>query len=275
EAVNRGDFLLVLGELHPAWVPFDSAIFSPWHPDPAALRAALDADLGPARVRVLYPEGFPRQTGRTRHGLDAAGDVELTFDATRGAAADRLTPATSVLVEQDGGELSAVFPDGRRWPLIEIFGNVLGAMLLDSFKLLAPTAHLPRVTIDRLVVARRTWRTTVADTGLAEVTGERDRFLAVRRWRHRLGLPERCFVKIGTETKPCYFDLTGPLYAQTLCSMLRTAAQTGGDVSVVVGELLPDTSDAWLTDAAGHRYVSELRLQIIDEATYRSTGEPT
>jgi hypothetical protein len=269
DALNRGEFLLVLGELHPATLPFDSAVLTPFHPDPPALRAGFDADLGPARVRVLYPEGFPRQATRTTYALTGPLDRQLGIDTARGADVDRLVPATAVRVERDGDALTAVLPDGTRWPLMEIFANLLGSLLLDSFKLLDPAPHTPRITIDRLVVARRTWRTTVGESGLAGVTGEPERFLAVRRWRARLGLPERVFIKVGTEVKPCFVDLTGPLYAQSLCAMVDAAAKSGPDVALVVGELLPEPADAWVTDAEGRGYVSELRLQITDPATYR------
>lgn len=171
DALNRGEFLLVLGELHPAHVPFDSAVFVPFHPDPVALRAGLDADLGPARVRVLYPEGFPRVTTRTTYGLNSAADRQLGIDTARGGEIDRLVPATEVRVVPAGDRLEAVLPDGSRWPLVEVFANLLGSLLLDSFKLLDPAPHTPRITIDRLVVARRTWRTTVGDSGLAGVKG--------------------------------------------------------------------------------------------------------
>ncbi|MFU8874621.1 lantibiotic dehydratase [Micromonospora sp. SL4-19] len=266
DALNRGDFLLVLGELHPALATFDSVVLTPFHPDPAELRAGLDADLGPVRLRVLYPANFPRTTTRTTYELTAPQDRQIGIDTVRGADLDRMVPATAVFVERVGAEFVAAFPDGRRWPLTEVFGNLLAALLLDSFKLLDAAPHTPRITIDRLVVVRRTWRTTVAECGLAGVAGEPERYLAVRRWRHRLGLPERVFVKVGTEVKPCYVDLTGPLYAQSLCAMVDAAARTGPDVAVVVSELLPDPERSWVTDAQGRGYVNELRLQITDPA---------
>ncbi|MER7418916.1 lantibiotic dehydratase [Micromonospora peucetia] len=268
DALNRGEFHLVLGELHPAMVPFDSAVFAPLHPDPAALRAGIDADLGPARLRLLPPEGFPRQTTRTTWHLRGPDDQQVGIDTARGADVTGLVAASAVRVEPDADRLVAVLPDGARWPLVEVFANLLGALLLDSFKLLAPAPTTPRITIDRLVVARRTWRTTVAGSGLAGVTGEADRYLAVRRWRDRLGLPERVFVKVGTEVKPCYVDLTGPLYAQSLCAMADAAARSAPDVSLTVSELLPAPADAWVTDATGAGHVSELRLQITDPAAY-------
>ncbi|MFI7673416.1 lantibiotic dehydratase [Actinophytocola sp. NPDC049390] len=262
--------LLVLGELHPAYNPFDSALFSPWHPDQQALRAAHHAEFGP-RTRMLYPDDAPRNTGRARHGLNTPGDCELGVVDARGAG-PHLVPATSILVEDRDGELTAVLPDGRTWPLVEAFGHVLTVVLLDSFKLVGPAATSPRIVLDQLVVARRTWRTTVAATGLADVTGERDRFLATRAFRQRLGLPERVFVKLGTETKPTYVDLAGPGFVQVLCTMLRTARQSGPDVPVTITEQLPSTADSWLPDAHGGRYVSELRFQLTDPAQYSPSG---
>ncbi|SCG49776.1 lantibiotic dehydratase [Micromonospora halophytica] len=268
-AIDRGDFLLVLGELHPSAVAYDSAVLTPFHPDPAALRAALDVDLGPARLRVLWPESWPRRTTRTTHALTGPADRELGIDTARGGDLDRLVPATAVVVQRDGHELTAVFPDGSRWPLMEIFANLLGSLLIDAFKLVDPAPHTPRITIDRLVVARRTWRTTAGGCGLAGHGDETARYLAVRRWRAAHDLPERVFVKVGTEVKPCYVDLTGPLYAQSLCAMVDAAARTGPEVAVVVTELLPAPADAWVPDAAGRGHVSELRLQITDPATYQ------
>ena len=267
--LDRGEFLLVLGELHPATIPYDSAVLTPFHPDPAALRAGLDADLGPARVRVLYPQGWPRLATRTTYALTGPADRQVGIDTARGGDVDRLVPATAVRVEAESGELVAVFPDGGRWPLMEVFASLLTSLLLDSFKLLDPAPHSPRITIDRLVVARRTWRTTADGCGLAGHTTETARYLAVRRWRAALDLPERVFVKVGTEVKPCYVDLTGPLYAQSLCAMVDAAVKTGPGVAVVVTELLPDPARSWVTDAEGRGYVSELRLQITDPASYR------
>ncbi|SBT39350.1 lantibiotic dehydratase [Micromonospora auratinigra] len=268
-ALNRGEFLLVLGELHPATVPYDSAVLTPFHPDPVALRAALDADLGPARLRVLYPEGWPRLATRTTYALAGPADRQLGIDTARGGDVERLVPATAVRVEAVAGDLVAVFPDGGRWPVTEVFASLLGALLVDSFKLLDPAPHTPRITIDRLVVNRRGWRTTAGGCGLAGHRTEAERYLAVRRWRTALDLPERVFVKVGTEVKPCYVDLTGPLYAQSLCAMVDAALKTGPDVPVTVTELLPEPARSWVTDAAGHGYVSELRLQITDPAPYR------
>jgi hypothetical protein len=256
---------VVLGELHAAWASFDCEVFTPSHPDVERLRAALDADLGGRRVRLLTPNEWPRRTSRVAESLVGPTDRQLAFLPAAGADPDRVLPTVDLTVVDRDGDLVAVASDGQSWTLDEVFAGPLTMHAVDGFKLVAAAPHTPRITLDRLVVARETWRTTVGGTGLADVTGERGRFLAVRRWRRALGLPEQVYVKLGTETKPCFLDLSSPHHASAFCSMLRTARTDGGDaVSVTVSEMLPTPEQAWVPDAAGRRYFSELRLHLVD-----------
>jgi surfactin synthase thioesterase subunit len=265
EALARGEFTVVLGELHTAWATFDCDVFTPAHPDPERLRAALTEDLGTRRVRPLYPIDWPRRTSRVAESLVGPTDVRLAFAPAPAAEHERVIATAALEVSEVDDELVAADPAGPRWPLVEVFSQLIAAHAADAFKLTTPAAHTPRITVDRLVVGRETWRTTVGATGIATAKGERDRYLAVRRWRLALGLPDRVFVKLGTETKPCYVDLTSPQYTSLLCVMVRTAIVEGGqDVPLVVSELLPGPEEAWVPDAAGRRYVSELRMQIVD-----------
>jgi len=261
EALGRGEFFAVLGELHAAWPTFDAALFTVGHSDAESLRRALAADLGPDRVRPLYPPDYPRTGGRLTHSLAGPTDRQLAFADAPGADRARLLPATAAIVSDVDGELLVTAPDGSTWPLIEVFSALVAMHAAEAFKVLTDRPHTRRITVDRLVLARETWRVTAQETGLVDVTDPVDRYLAVRRWRAALGLPERVFVRVATELKPTYVDLTSPLYATRLCRLLRAAS---GDVPVVVTELLPGPEHAWLTDAGGRRYVSELRLQVCD-----------
>ncbi|MFD0598460.1 hypothetical protein ACFQZ4_44350 [Catellatospora coxensis] len=125
------------------------------------------------------------------------------------------------------------------------------------------------MSIGRLVVHRQTWRTTVADCArAADLPDEAARYLAVRRWRDRLGLPEQVFVRVGTEVKPVYVDFTSPAYVAAFVAMVRAASRAGGaGVPLTVSEMLPGPEQAWVPDAAGRRYFSELRMAIRDPAT--------
>nr|WP_030502631.1 thioesterase domain-containing protein [Micromonospora purpureochromogenes] len=265
DALRRGDYTVVLGELHAAWSSFDCAVFTPSHPDVERLRDALAADLGQRRVRLLFPADWPRRTSRTAESLTGPTDRHLAFLDAPGADPARVLPTVDLVVDDVDGELVATASDGQRWPLTEIFAEPFSAHAVDGFKLVAAAPYTPRITVDRLVLARQTWRTTVGESGLAVPNGERERFLAVRDWRRRLGLPEQVYVKFGTETKPCFVDLSAPAFATTLCAMARAARVDGGDdVSFTVSEMLPAPEQAWVPDGAGRRYFSELRLHITD-----------
>ncbi|MEV1329756.1 thioesterase domain-containing protein [Micromonospora costi] len=264
-ALARGDYTVVLGELHAAWPSFDCQVFTPSHPDVERLRAALAEDLGERRIRLLFPTDWPRRTSRVAEALIGPTDRQLAFLPAPGADPARVLPTVALTVTDDAGRLVATAPDGQRWPLTEVFSGLLAAHAVDGFKLVAAAPYTPRITLDRLVVARQTWRTTVGECGLGTVTGERERFLAVRRWRRRLGLPEWVYAKLGTETKPCFVDLSSPAFANMFCAMVRAARTDGGDgTSLVVSEMLPTPDDAWVPDAQGKRYFSELRLHIVD-----------
>lgn len=265
EAVERGEFTIVLGELHMSLAAFDTHFFMLGHPAPEELIEAMRSDVPVSRVALATPDDWPRTTAREAEWLAGAFDVQLGFTPASGVDRDRLLPVTALTVVAEEGGLVARAPDGRRWPLIEMFAGLLWMHAFDTWKLAGAGPHTPRVTVDGLVLVRETWRTTVAETGLADVTAERERYLAVRRWRRACGLPERIFMRVDTETKPCYFDLSSPLYARILCNMLGSARDRGGpDVALAISEMLPDQGQAWLTDAEGRRYTSELRVQIRD-----------
>jgi hypothetical protein len=286
DALRRGDFTVVLSELHIAWATCGSELFASAHPDPARLRAAYTADVGGGRIYPLLPADWPRNTPRLAFAFEDPGDIQLGFAAAPGADPERLLPVTQVSVATSGGSLVARGPGGRTWPLAEMFARPLAEVTVNALKLAMfsgpethptaalsgpethPTAapsHTPRVTIDRVVVAREAWQTTAAAAGVGDAGSARERYLAVRRWRRELGLPEQVFVTIGTETKPVFTDLTSPLYMESLGVMLRAARRAGGDeVPVVLTEMLPPCDQAWVPDAAGRRYLSELRLHVTD-----------
>jgi len=263
--VNRGKFTVVLGELHVAWATNASGLFVAGHRDPEELRDAHVNDVGRGRLRPLLPTDWPRHTARLAFALADPSDVQLAFAQAPGAELGRTLAVSALTVNRIEGRLVVRTADGRSWPLAEVFARQLSELAVDTFKLAGDSPYTPRITIDQMVVTRRAWRTSVAECALATVVNDRERYLAARAWRRRHDFPERVFVKISTETKPTFVDFTSPLYVDSFAAMLRSAWLTHGEkVSVAVTEMLPDIDQTWVPDAAGSRYVSELRLHIRD-----------
>ncbi|MFJ1592248.1 lantibiotic dehydratase [Kitasatospora albolonga] len=265
ESLAAGEYTVVLGELHAAYLTLCTGVFSWAHPRPRSLRSAIDRDLGMGRVQVLLPEDFPRMTARVADLLWSPDHWQLGYAPAHGAEHSRLLPVTAMTVTERDGDLVARHADGQEWPLLEVFADFLSMHTADAFKLVTAGPHTPRVSIDRLVVERETWRSTVGATGLATAKGYAARYLAARRWAAELGLPDRVFIRLGTEIKPTYADLTSPALMNSLASMARRAQQDGGPgVEVVVTEALPLPEETWVPDASGRTYCSELRLQFRD-----------
>jgi hypothetical protein len=262
-----GRVSFILGELHAAWNALDSEFFIRAHEDPAALLEYQARDVPLGRVLPVHPENWPRVTPRTCAGLRHPADWQLGFVPAPGAEPARLLPTTALTVSAVEGsdDLQVRTADGRAWPLTEVFAELLSIHCVDAFKLLGSFPHSPRVWIDNMVVARETWRHTVAELDFAKLNDERERYLRVREWTAALGLPDRVFAKISTEVKPIYVDFTSPTYIAVLCMAIRAGLRTGGpEAAVTISEMLPTPPQAWVPDAEGHRYVSELRLLVVD-----------
>ncbi|HUA28990.1 MAG TPA: lantibiotic dehydratase [Streptosporangiaceae bacterium] len=267
DELNAGRFFVVLSELHVAFATnaYGASVIA--HPDPPSLRAALAADMGGGRVRPLLPADWPRNTARLAFALGNSEDVQLGILPAPGANPDQLLPITAVSVSEARGTLVAKASDGRCWPLTVIFAQSLSEVAVDVFKHACAGPHTPRIIIDNMVVSRETWRPSLSASGLTDGGSESERFLAVRRWRQVLGLPERVFVAVASEVKPMFVDLTSLQYVASLLHMLRAArAADGDDVAFTVTEMLPLPRHAWVPDARGRRYLSELRLQVRDPA---------
>jgi Lantibiotic dehydratase, N terminus len=270
EALNRGEFTIVLGELHLSWLALDSAASTDRHPQPARLVAAAAEDVGP-QFRPLFPTWWPLYSARIAPSLGVT-DYQLAFTHAPGADPARVVPITALEVTDRGGALTALARDGRSWPLLDVFAVPVSWSGVEALKQASAGPHSPRITVDRLVIARETWRTTIGASGLT-VTERLPEYLAARRLRRALGLPDKLFAKLSTEIKPVYLDLTSPRYLSAFCAMLRAARQKAGDdVEIVFTEMLPDAGDAWVPGPDGQRYFSELRIQLRDPMAARGTG---
>lgn len=266
EQFRDGGFTAVLGELHAAWNAMDSSCLRDGHPNPQQLHDNVAADLPGGRVLPLLPDTWPRLTSRTSPALDGPDDLHLAFVNAPGAPDRGLLASTALSVVPDGDGLLVRHDDGREWPLVELLAGLLAIHTVDAFKLMGAFRHSPRVWIDSMVVARETWRRTVSELGLfTGIDDERERYLAVQRWRRELGLPDRVFVGIATETKPVYADLTSPLHIRALSTMLRSGLRSAGpDTPVTISEMSPTPEESWVPDAEGRVYASELRIVAVD-----------
>jgi hypothetical protein len=263
DALRRGDFDLVLGELHVAINTLEARVFVEQHPDPARLLAAAGADHS-GRVVTIPRKDSPFVTSRTCPPT-ALPSPAFTYvcagdDALEPPAGAAVLPAAGLLVSRDGADLVVTCAaSGARLAFIEAIGDVMTSMVGSAFRPIGPAPHQPRITIDRLVLAREAWTFAMADAAWAFAKDEAQRYAQARRWRQQHGLPEAVFYKVPTEDKPFAADFRSLTLVNLLAKNVRQAKEAGF-ASFGVSEMLPGAGQLWLPDAAGERYTCELRF---------------
>ncbi|HEY9404142.1 MAG TPA: lantibiotic dehydratase [Pyrinomonadaceae bacterium] len=270
EAIRRGEYRFVLGELHLGVNTLGAAFFHEQHPAPEELIRAVDSDLPEPRLERLRGHSEPKLNSRSLIALIAPKDYHLALSAdTFGAPAAQTVTIGSLVVERQDGELMLRTRDGGlKYELVEALGGLLSNLSFNSFRLLEPRAHTPRITIDRLVICRETWRFAPAEMAFAHEKDEGARFIAARRWAREHGMPRFVFTKSPIEVKPFYVDFASPIYVNIFAKVVRRTLELGGDDSLIlVSEMLPTADRSWLPDHEGQHYTSELRIVALDLLT--------
>jgi hypothetical protein len=267
EAIQRGEYLLTIGELHLATNTVGAASFMSQHPAPEELVRAVEHDFPEPRPLPVKPASWPNSNVRTCIALSSPKDlhVEFAHDSILPGAPNVLRIA-DLLAEDVDGTLMMRTRDGRTsFPVLEAIGEGLSSVAVNAMKMLAPARHNPRVTVDRLVIARESWSFGREEFDFAHVEDEAERFLAARAWAKTHGMPRFVFVKVPTETKPFYLDFDSPLYVDILSKLIRQMeGRPKSEAMITVSEMLPTPDQTWLPDAEGNRYTSELRMVAVD-----------
>ena len=267
EALARGDVDVVLGELHCASNTLEGRVFAAQHPAVERLREAAKASGVDDRILVVPRRGSALTSARISRAVEVLLPSYTylftgapAFPTPPGAA---VVPVTDLSVRRRGDALVVAHRHGEEYRFLEVIGDPLAALFLNGFRPVAGGPHRPRVTIDRLVLAREQWTFPARDLTWASVFDEGRRYALARRWRAAHGMPERCFYRVPTERKPVAVDFRSLVLVNQFAKMIRRSAETGPAATVTVTEMLPDVDRLWLSDADGARYTAELRAVAV------------
>jgi len=279
EAIRRGDYRFVLGELHVAANTLSANLFVAQHPSPGDLVAGMERDVPEPCVFPTLPKSWrqgesdallgvklPGLTGRLDFGLATAKDLFLEVTpAPPGLPRNRVLSVVEHFVEPGESGLQVVSLTGRRFDLLDFLQTAIATQIAGAFRIFPPQAHLPRVLVDRLIVWRESWALPAAALEFAKAATAAARFSAARRWADRRDLPRLLFVKAPHERKPFFLDLESPLSVEIFTREARRAmdrSRVGAHFGF--SEMVPGPEEVWLPDAAGQRYTSELRMVAFD-----------
>ncbi|MCC6606144.1 MAG: lantibiotic dehydratase [Anaerolineae bacterium] len=270
EAINLGAYQFVLGEMHMSLNTLQNPFFVVLHPQPEKIVVANECDLPDPLVMNINPRKWQWVTARTADYLWRPKDYRLAFTDDACAPPNaQVIIIGELIVEEVDGELIVRTRDGRfHAEITRFFATALSIEVINSFSMLPAAAHTPRITIDKLIACRETWRMDAKEMGFAYEKLETERYLAVRRWAKAVGLPRFIFVKSPVEWKPFYLDFESPALAENFAKVVRKTAENQDEEEgtvLTLTEMVPQTDQVWLPDAAGNCYTSELRIVVVDQ----------
>jgi hypothetical protein len=258
----RGDYRVVLGEVHPGVNTLLAHVAYRLHPERAAFCAAYDADMEMVCIA-------PIQTGvnRAMNSPLSPRHRHVEFGAVRSwRPRAQVHFAGDLYVEAVGDQLRVRSRiDDIDYDIVAFMDQYLGAESMSHFKLLPRRPYTPRITIDQLVIARERWHVEPTEfRALTEATSEADRIKRVHAWARRLGVPRHVFATVPHEPKPIYIDFSSPVLVDVFVRMLAKATALG------LSEMLPAHDELWLPDADHNAYTCELRIAAVDPVAWSS-----
>jgi len=271
EAIRRGEYFFVLGEVHVCVNTLNGSLFVAQHPRPEEFAQAMASDFPEARPVLMVPRTFTRVTNRTADGWNSPHDyqIEVSQDSIYAGDRSQTIPVSDFVVKNLDGRIVVCTRDGRlQFDAIDFFAETLSRAAVNSYdflRVVGSDGHSPRITIDRMVVARESWRFPAQSLDFIHEEDEHLRYLQARRWMHQHNLPRFVFFKVAVEVKPVYLDFESPIYVEILVKMIRKAlASDQADAPVLFSEMVPDHGQLWLPDAKGNTYTNEFRLVVKD-----------
>lgn len=270
QALAAGDCRFVLGELHTAFNSVESRAVVEQSPDRTHLLAMAEAVGRGRRVMLMAPRAWGSVTARTSPP-SALLSAQFTYWAVGGDDVCDLPsapmPVAALTVGRGpDGLVVTCGAGGLVLPLAEVLGDYLSGAVVNTFGVLPTAPHTPRVTIDDLVVARETWRMPARRLNWVFQLDERRRYLQMRAWLRRHGIPRHAFYSVSVETKPAFVDFTSIPLVNALAGVVRRMAEEAPDDDITLSEMLPDTRHAWLPGPDGKPHTCELRF-VVTEGT--------
>jgi hypothetical protein len=250
DAVRRGDFLIVLGDLHGGYNPLVQGLFAHRHPRPGAIAARTASEIGP-RVELLPPRSGPVDMSARMFPVYAEGDVLVVSGDEPTPPGTRAVQIADVVLT--GGEITD-HERTFRLPLAELLYFPIFVSAVRSFDPVGDDEP-GRRTIGRTVIRRARW--TAPAHELAAAGND------LANWARRRGLPRRVFARSPLERKPMLVDFQSPALRRVLRRWSAATAERAPGARIELTEMLPGPGECWLEDDAG-LHTSELRLVAVD-----------
>jgi hypothetical protein len=249
DALREGDFLVVLGDLHPGANPLMQGLFANRTPIAGMFEERVSRELGP-RIELLPPRRGPVEMSARLFPVYGKGDTVVVVPGEPEPVGTRAIDMRDLAVE--GGAVldrAGTF----RVELAQLLCLPIFVSAIRTFELVGVEVT-DRVTLGRTVIRRASWSMPARELTSAE---------AIEDWASSRELPRRVFARSPLERKPRFVDFESPVLCRTLARWATATAAAAPTAEIEFSEMLPEAEDCWLEDDFG-RHSSELRVVAVD-----------
>lgn len=258
--VERGEYKIVIGEVHPAVHTVSQPIAQPFCPYTKEVEQEVQELLSP---RALVISDSPETYQRSHIDWLNVPALMQVILPTGGGHVDsaRKVPSGGGLVVLDGCSLK--YQDrgsGLVQDLLTVIPSTMHRICFGLAGELLGQVDDRRLTMDRIVLKRRSWYLT--EDRLPEISEPSETlsgFLAWRRWASSVGLPRHVFVKCESEPKPVFVDFCNTFSLDLLASLSKKKEP------MRISEMSPSPDELWLDDGRG-RYCAEFRTSYVSKS---------
>jgi hypothetical protein len=248
-----GDFLAVIGEIHPGVHAVAQPVARPFCPDREAVDRDVERLLAPFSMVLVDPPATYHRSDINWPTTPSLHEIVVPGASSR-LPPERQVPAADVAVTNVQGRMFAIdINSGRRCDLLMAMPSLFQRLLFELASDVLGSGYSGRITCGKVVLKRHSW--LLANRDLAAVPGSnKDAALAcaVRRWAAGAGVPRFAFFKAADEPKPMFIDFDNAAAIELFARTLRRAG------SVLISEMLPAPDGVWLSHAQG-RLTCEFR----------------
>ncbi|MFD3525658.1 lantibiotic dehydratase [Streptomyces sp. NPDC058653] len=259
EALDSGDFRIVIGEVHPGVLTALQPVAMPFLDEASAKWAHAEADrlLAPGRTLLAAGDETYQRSRIDWPVVPNLWEIALPGSTSRCPPERRIPAGRGRIVERDGLLRFTDRRSGREEDVVTVLSTDLHRVLFGVAGEVLGGGLPQRIRRQGVELKRRSWTFDTAElptpTRPAEVLAE---YAAYAVWAQGHHLPRHCYFLADTEPKPIYLDWHNPLAVDTFAKTVHRAAR------VRLTEMSPGPDELWFRTEAG-RFSSELRMSFV------------
>lgn len=258
EDINKGNYEIVIGEIHPAVHTVSQPVAQPFCPYQAEIKEEIK-NIKRGKVTIVADSAQSYQRSHIdwinfpnlNRIILPSGVFDENSNSVRSGSCFIVNENGNLLVKsKEDADISenllTVIPTHLHQVCFALANDIIGKNINS------------RIRYKNIVVKRKSWIINGSELPLEnKIIDNSENFLKWQHWKEGNSMPRYVFVKNPSEQKPIFVDFYNPFSLELLSYM------SNKNEDMFFTEMYPDAKNLWLNDENG-RYCSEFRTSYVN-----------